>query len=131
MAVDAVDAGARAAPLGAPRGTSRLVRLPDERPCRRHRACSEAAVARLDGRPPSGEAAACLASLANFTMYAGQYREAVPIAERAIVVSDAVGARGRKVEAMGALGASLALAGDCGRGLAVLRDALDDGEGAG
>ena len=57
-------------------------------------------------------------------MYAGHYREAVPIAERAISVSDAVGARGREVEAMGALGASLALAGDCGRGLAVLRDAL-------
>ena len=84
------------------------------------------AVARLEGQPPSVEAAACLASLANFTMYAGQYRDAVPIAERAIVVSDAVGARDRKVDAMGALGASLALAGDCRRGLAVLRDALDD-----
>ena len=83
-----------------------------------------AAVTRLDGRPPSGELAGCLASLANFTMYAGHYREAVPIAERAISVSDAVGARGREVEAMGALGASVALAGDCGRGLAVLRDAL-------
>ena len=100
-----------------------MVHLPDERPCRRHRsALGGRAAARRP--PPSGELAGCLASLANFTMYAGHYREAVPIAERAISVSDAVGARGRRVEAMGALGASVALAGDCGRGLAVLRDAL-------
>src|SRR4029079_5578381 len=78
-----------------------------------------------DGMPPSPEAAACLASLANFTLYAGRYREAVPIAEGAIAVSEAVGADGRRVEAMGALGASLAIVGDCERGLAVLRDALD------
>jgi DNA-binding CsgD family transcriptional regulator/tetratricopeptide (TPR) repeat protein len=82
-------------------------------------------IGRLDGMPPSPEAAACLASLANFTLYAGRYREAVPIAEWAIAVSEAVGADGRRVEAMGALGASLAIVGDCERGLAVLRDALD------
>jgi DNA-binding CsgD family transcriptional regulator/tetratricopeptide (TPR) repeat protein len=82
-------------------------------------------IGRLDGMPPSPEAAACLASLANFTLYAGRYRDAVPIAERAIAVSEAVGAGGRRVEAMGALGASLAIVGDCERGLAVLRDALD------
>jgi DNA-binding CsgD family transcriptional regulator/tetratricopeptide (TPR) repeat protein len=82
------------------------------------------AVVRLDGLPPSEEAAACLASLANFTLYAGRYRDAIPIAERAISISDAVGAMGRKVWAMGALGASLALTGDCARGLSVLRDAL-------
>jgi DNA-binding CsgD family transcriptional regulator len=36
----------------------------------------------------------------------------------------AAGARGREIEAMAALGASLAIAGDCDRGLAVLRQAL-------
>ena len=84
-----------------------------------------ATIGRLDGMPPSPEAAACLASLATFTLYAGRYRDAVPIAERAIAVSEAAGARGRQVEAMGALGASLAVIGDCERGLAVLRQALE------
>ena len=84
-----------------------------------------ATIGRLDGMPPSPEAAACLASLATFMLYAGRYRDAVPIAERAIAVSEAAGARGRQVEAMGALGASLAVLGDCERGLAVLRQALE------
>ena len=69
--------GPRAAAFGAPRGAPGLGRLPGRRPRRRPSICSAAAVTRLDGRPPSGEAAGCLASLANFTMYAGQYREAV------------------------------------------------------
>lgn len=84
----------------------------------------EAAVDRLDGRPPSVEAAGCLAGLATFAMYAGRYHDAVPIAERAIAMSQAAGAGGREVEAMGALGSALAIVGDCGRGLSVLRDAL-------
>ena len=57
-------------------------------------------------------------------MYAGHYRDAVPIAEQAITVSRAVGACDREVEAMGALGSVLAIVGDCERGLAVLREAL-------
>ena len=84
----------------------------------------EGAVDRLDGRPPSVEAAGCLAGLANFAMYAGRYHDAVPIAERAIAMSLAAGTRGREVEAMGALGSALAIVGDCGRGLSVLREAL-------
>ena len=79
---------------------------------------------RLDGQPPSPEAAGCLASLATFTFYGGQYRQAADIAERAIAMSRAVGAQGREVEAMGALGAALAVGGDCERGLSVLRDGL-------
>jgi DNA-binding CsgD family transcriptional regulator/tetratricopeptide (TPR) repeat protein len=82
-------------------------------------------ISRLDGIPPSPEAAACMATLANFTLYAGRYRDAITIAERAIAVCEAAGARGRQVEAMGALGASLAVVGDCERGLGVLRQALD------
>jgi len=84
-----------------------------------------ATIGRLDAMPPSPEAAACMASLANFTMYAGRYRDAITIAERAIAVCEAAGARGRQIEAMGALGASLAIVGDCTRGLGVLRQALD------
>src|SRR5262249_21247893 len=52
------------------------------------------------------------------------YREAAAAAEQAIAVSQAVGARGREVEAIGILGAALAILGDCDRGLAVLRDGL-------
>jgi DNA-binding CsgD family transcriptional regulator/tetratricopeptide (TPR) repeat protein len=124
LAVDAVDADAD--PLRAARLVERLawtVYLTNDLSAAI--AMLGPAIDRLDGRPPSVEAAACLASLANFTFYAGQYRDAVPIAERAIAVSEAAGAPGRRVEAMGALGSSLALTGDCARGLAVLRDALE------
>jgi DNA-binding CsgD family transcriptional regulator/tetratricopeptide (TPR) repeat protein len=84
----------------------------------------QAAVKRLDGRPPSVEGAGCLASLATFTFYGGQYGSAVDIAERAIAMSRSAGAPGREVEAMGALGAALAVGGDCTRGLRVLREGL-------
>ncbi|HKQ17486.1 MAG TPA: response regulator transcription factor, partial [Solirubrobacterales bacterium] len=86
---------------------------------------------RLDGLPPSTEAAGCLASLATFTLYGGRYREAIPIAERAIDMSAATGAVRRQIEAMGALGAAAALEGDCDRGLSVLREALDMARGLG
>jgi len=82
------------------------------------------ATERLAPLPPSPEAAGCLAALATLTLYVGRYREAATIAERAIGMSQAVEARGREIEAMGVLGAALALVGDCGRGLGVLRDAL-------
>jgi DNA-binding CsgD family transcriptional regulator len=81
-------------------------------------------VARLDGQPPSPEGAGCLATLATFTIYGGRYRAAAAIADRAIAMSRAVGAEGREIEAMSALGAALAIAGECDRGLDVLRDAL-------
>ena len=79
---------------------------------------------RVERLPASIEGAGCLATLATFTLYAGSYREAAAIAERAIAMSAASGASGRGIEAMGALGAALALQGDCDRGLEVLRDAL-------
>ena len=81
-------------------------------------------IARLDGLPPSPACAGCLAALATLTLYVGRYREAVAIAERAIGMSQAVEARGREIEAMGVLGAGLAIVGACDRGLDVLRDAL-------
>lgn len=81
-------------------------------------------VARLDGQPPSPEGAGCLSTLATFTLYGGRYRAAAGIAERAIAMSQSVGAGGREVEAMGALGAALAIVGECDRGLDVLREAL-------
>jgi DNA-binding CsgD family transcriptional regulator len=84
----------------------------------------QAAVTRLDGQPPSDEGAGCLAGLAAFVLYGGRYAEAAVIAERAIAMSITVGAAGREVEAMGILGAALALTGDCGRGLEVLREGL-------
>jgi DNA-binding CsgD family transcriptional regulator len=124
LAVDAVDAEQE--PLRAARFAERLawaVYLTND--LSGGIALLEPAIDRLDGGPPSVEAAGCLASLATFTFYAGQYRDAIPIAERAIAMSAAAGAPGRKVEAMGALGASLALTGDCARGLTVLREALE------
>ena len=78
----------------------------------------------IEGRPASAEGARCLSTLATFTLYAGAYHEAAVIAERAIAMSIASGARGREVEAMGVLGAALALVGDCERGLGILGDAL-------
>jgi DNA-binding CsgD family transcriptional regulator/tetratricopeptide (TPR) repeat protein len=81
-------------------------------------------VARLDGRPPSAEKAASLVGLASFTLYAGHYHDAVPIAERAIAESQAARAPSREIEALGVLGQCLAVIGDCERGLAVLREAL-------
>jgi DNA-binding CsgD family transcriptional regulator/tetratricopeptide (TPR) repeat protein len=84
----------------------------------------EEAAGRLAGRPASTEGASILAGLATFVMYAGKYRQAIPIAERAIAASRATGARGREVESMGALGSALAVLGDCGRGLSVLREGL-------
>ena len=83
------------------------------------------AARRLPEGSVSPEGARILASLANLTMYAGQYRLAVPIAERAIAQSRQAGARGPEIEAMGALGSSLAIVGDCERGLDVLRAALE------
>lgn len=88
----------------------------------------ERAVARTDDRVPSVEAAGCLASLATFATYAGRYHDAIPIAERAIAVSRDAGAANREIEAKCALGAALAILGDCERGLAVLRDALADAQ---
>jgi DNA-binding NarL/FixJ family response regulator len=79
---------------------------------------------RLVGLPPSIEGAGCLATLATFTFYGGRYHDAAAIAEQAIAMSVASGAGRRQIEAMGALGAALALEGDCGRGLGVLREAL-------
>ncbi|HET9084348.1 MAG TPA: AAA family ATPase [Candidatus Limnocylindrales bacterium] len=79
---------------------------------------------RVERMPPSIEGSGCLATLATFTLYAGSYREAALIAERAIAMSIASGASGRDIEAMGALGAALALEGDCERGLGILRAGL-------
>ena len=87
--------------------------------------------ARFEGEPPSPEGAGCLASLATFTFYGGRYRTAVDIAEDAISMSRDAGADGRAVEAMGALGAALAVVGDCERGLRVLREALDEARALG
>lgn len=84
----------------------------------------EEAEGRLAGHAATLEGGAILAGLANFVVYAGKYREAIPIAERAIAACRAVGARGKEVEALGALGSSLAIIGDCERGLAVLREAM-------
>jgi DNA-binding CsgD family transcriptional regulator/tetratricopeptide (TPR) repeat protein len=81
-------------------------------------------IARLEGLPPSPECAGCLGALATLTLYIGRYREAAAIAERAIGMSQAVEARGHEIEAMGAMGAALAIVGECDRGLGVLRDAL-------
>jgi DNA-binding CsgD family transcriptional regulator len=81
-------------------------------------------VARVEGHPASVEGAGCLSTLATFTLYAGAYHEAAVIAQRAIAMSVASGASGREIEAMGALGAALALEGDCERGLGILRDGL-------
>jgi DNA-binding CsgD family transcriptional regulator/tetratricopeptide (TPR) repeat protein len=84
----------------------------------------EGVVARLESQPPSPEGAGCIATLATFTLYGGHYRDAAEIAGRAIEMSQIVGAEGREIEAMGALGAALAIVGECDRGLGVLRDAL-------
>ena len=87
-------------------------------------AIMERATVRLADQPPSVEAAGCLATLATFTLYGGRYSDAVHIAERTIAMSVASGTERREIEGMGALGAALALEGDCDRGLAVLREAL-------
>src|SRR5439155_2454171 len=67
----------------------------------------EEAARRLEGKSPSPEKASILAGLANFTMYAGNYRGAIPIAERAVASGRASGARASEIEAMSALGSSL------------------------
>jgi len=85
----------------------------------------------LDVLPPSPEGAGCQAALATLTLYVGRYREAATIAERAIGMSRAVGSAGREIEAMGVLGAALAIVGECDRGLDVLRDALAKAHGLG
>jgi DNA-binding CsgD family transcriptional regulator len=84
----------------------------------------EGVVARLASQPPSPEGAGCLATLATFTLYGGHYRDAAAIAGQAIEMSQIVGAEGREIEALGTLGAALAIVGECDRGLDVLRDAL-------
>ena len=73
---------------------------------------------------PSEELSAVLSGLATFIVYGGEYRRAIPVAERAVRTSRLVGSAGREIEAMGALGSSLAILGDCEQGLAVLRQAL-------
>jgi tetratricopeptide (TPR) repeat protein len=83
----------------------------------------ERAAARAWAEPSLGTAAAH-ASLAQFYVYVGRYRDVIPMAETALEISRAVGARAHEVMAMTALGSALAIVGDCTRGLAVLRDAL-------
>ncbi|MFL5684770.1 MAG: AAA family ATPase [Chloroflexota bacterium] len=80
---------------------------------------------RIERMPASAEGARCLSSLATLTLYAGSYSEAAAFAERAIAMSVATGAPGPEVEAMGALGAALALLGDCEQGLGALRSGLE------
>jgi DNA-binding CsgD family transcriptional regulator/tetratricopeptide (TPR) repeat protein len=82
-------------------------------------------LARLKGSDPSPEYAITLASLATFIQYSGQYRRAIAIAEQAVVASREAALPGREIEALAILGSSLAITGDCDRGLAVLREALD------
>jgi DNA-binding CsgD family transcriptional regulator len=80
---------------------------------------------RLQGDDPSPEYAMTLTSLATFIQYGGDYRRAITIAEQAVRASREAALPGREIEALAILGSSLAIVGDCDRGLAVLREALD------
>ena len=82
----------------------------------------EDAVASLADRPPSREKALATTALAQLVLYAGDYRRSIPIAEEAVVATQASG--GNDIEAQTVLGSALAIIGDSDRGLAVLRDAL-------
>jgi DNA-binding CsgD family transcriptional regulator/tetratricopeptide (TPR) repeat protein len=80
---------------------------------------------RLRGSGPSPEYARTLASLATFIQYGGDYRRAITTAEQAVRACREAALPSHEIEALAILGSSLAIVGDCDRGLAVLREALD------
>jgi DNA-binding CsgD family transcriptional regulator len=82
------------------------------------------AVALVTGNPPSADGAWVLAELAYRTWSLGGYGRARDIARRAIADARKVGARDTEGFALSTLGSSLAVMGDCERGLPMLRESL-------
>ena len=87
-------------------------------------AAFERAVELVPAEPPSPERAYALASLAGGLMVAWRHAESLPIAEQALALARAVGAREAEVRALTVLGGDLAYLGRGEEGLAHFRQAL-------
>ena len=85
----------------------------------------EEAAGLVRGHPPSTEAATIFAVQANFTWASGEYRRASHLAREAIAIAREVDAGYAEASALNTLGSSLAVLGDCDRGLAMLRESLE------
>ena len=85
----------------------------------------EEAAGLVRGHPPSTEAATIFAVQANFTWASGEYRRASDLAREAIAIAREVDAGYAEASALNTLGSSLAVLGDCDRGLAMLRESLE------
>jgi ATP/maltotriose-dependent transcriptional regulator MalT len=85
----------------------------------------DAALALLPAQPPTEERAHLLAAKAGGLMLWGRYADARAMADEALAVADAVGARAVRIHALNTKGVSLRGGGDTPQGLAVLREAME------
>ena len=94
-------------------------------------AALERAVELVPTDPPSPERAYCLGSLAGGLMLAWRHAESLTVAEEALVLARAVGAREAEVRALTVIGVDLAYLGRAEPGIAHLRQALQLAEETG
>ncbi len=84
----------------------------------------DAALALLPVVPPSKERAQLLAAKASGLMLWGRYSDALEMADEALEVADAVGARSVRIHALNTKGVCLRGGGDTSRGFATIREAM-------
>jgi DNA-binding NarL/FixJ family response regulator len=85
-------------------------------------AAMERAVALIPIDPPTAERAEVLSDLAHSLMVRGRFSESMALAEAALAISRAVGARSAEARALNALGLDLACRSDLERAIPILRD---------
>lgn len=82
----------------------------------------ERAVELIPIDPPTSDRARVLSDLGLSLMVRGRYADSLPVAEAALAISRAVGARGAEARALDALGLDLACRSDLERALPILRE---------
>ncbi len=88
----------------------------------------EEAVALLEGRPPSVEAARALAGQATLLMLRERYAASMATARKALDIARAVGARREEGHALNTFGVDLGMSGHIDEGIEALREALQIAE---